>query len=91
MKTFLSPKVKLKKSKIGKGLFAVKNITKGEVVIDYSTGTGKMISERESNILLKKGKDYMIQIDDDLFFAATNKKSLRIQIFLTIHVTPPVA
>ncbi len=47
MKSYLSPKIQLKKSRIGKGLFAVEKIKKGELIVDYSKGPGKLISERE--------------------------------------------
>ena len=75
--SILSLKVCLRKSGIGgKGLFAVENISKGEVMVDYSTGPGKYVKTAEADALYEEGNDYMLQVDDDLFFAATEEREL---------------
>ena len=76
MSSYLSKKIKVDKSFAGKGLFANEKLKKGELVIDFSKGTGKYISGKQADKLYKSGKDFMIQVDDDLFFAATNYREL---------------
>ena len=74
MPSFLSSKIKLQNSsKSGRGLFAIEEIKKGEVVADYTTGFGKFVTTKEADEIYDKGLDHMIQVDDDLFFAATEK------------------
>ncbi len=51
----------------------VDKIKKEELVADYSKGFGKYVNSKEADELYKKGWDHMIQVDDDLFFAATKK------------------
>jgi len=74
MPSFLSPKTKTQDSpKSGKGLFVVEEIKKGEVIADYTNGFGRYINGKEADELYEKGFDQMVQIDDDLFFAATKE------------------
>lgn len=75
-KSFLSPKVKLQKTKIGKGLVVKKPIQVGELVVDFSTGPGKHLSLKKADQLYDLGSDYMIQVGENEFFVATNKKEL---------------
>jgi hypothetical protein len=82
MKSYISSKVKLGKSKIGKGLFVLKKIRKGELIIDFAKGPGKFLTTKEADKLYEKGNDYMIQVNDDLFFVATNKEELEDADFL---------
>ncbi|OHA93488.1 MAG: hypothetical protein A3H52_02220 [Candidatus Zambryskibacteria bacterium RIFCSPLOWO2_02_FULL_39_26] len=71
MASYISPKVKNRFSQTsGRGLSAVEEISKGEIVADYTNGTGEYIDTEKSDELFEKGNDHMIQIDDDLFFAA---------------------
>ncbi len=74
MPSFLSTKIKLQNSpKSSRGLFATEEIKQDEVAIDYTDGFGKYINNKEADALYEKGFDHMIQVDDDLFFAATNE------------------
>ena len=74
MSSYISPKVKVGNSdKSGKGVFAIEKINRGEIVGDYTDGFGKYINTAEADKLYEKGFDHMIQVDDDLFFAATNE------------------
>ena len=63
-------------------MFAVEPIATGEVVVDYSDGTGKILSTKEADALYEQGNDYMLQVDDDLFFVATNGEELEDADFL---------
>ena len=74
MSSYLSNKVKVSPSETsGKGLFADQKIDKNELIADYSLGLGKYVSAQEADILFDSGQDHMIQVDDDLFFAATHE------------------
>ncbi len=76
-KSYLSPKVELRSSGIGgKGLFAREPIAKGELTVDYSTGPGTYLTTSEADRLYDQGNDYMLQVDDDRFFVATNESEL---------------
>lgn len=88
MKSYISEKVKMKKSRIGKGLFALKNIRTGELIIDFTKGPGKFLKTKYADRLYEKGNDYMIQVDDDLFFAAANKKELEDADFINHSCDP---
>ena len=71
MTTYTSSKVRNRFSQTsGRGLFAVEKINKGEIIADYTNGTGEYIDTQKSDELFEKGNDHMIQVDDDLFFAA---------------------
>jgi uncharacterized protein len=54
------PKVKTKRSSAGLGLFALEDIEKEQVIIEY---TGERISEEEAN---KRGGRYLFQVTDTL-------------------------
>lgn len=74
MPSYISPKVKIRDSKkSGKGLFGIKGIKKDEVVADYTDGLGEYVNSRKADELYEKGFDHMIQVGDDLFFAAVKK------------------
>ena len=90
MKSFLSPKVKLKKSSIGQGLFALKKIRKDEVVVDFLTGPGQYlpVGGKVEKQLFRAGYDYMIQVDDKQFFAATDQKELEAADYINHSCTP---
>ena len=88
MKSFMSQKIEKRKSKTGFGLFAVEKIKKGDLLIDFSTGPGKFLTEEEAQVLYAQGNDYMLQIDDDLFFVATNKEELEDVDFLNHSCDP---
>lgn len=88
MKSYISPKVKIKKAKIGLGLYSTKTINRDEVLVDYVNAPGQFLTTKEADILYEKGMDYMLQIDDDLFFAATNGKELEISDYLNHSCDP---
>jgi len=70
--SYSSSKVEMRNSHIsGRGLFAKESIQKGELVISFENGKGKFINSTEADILYDAGNDHMLQINDDLFFAAT--------------------
>ena len=56
----------------GRGLFAREKIKKDELLISFESGKGKFINSEEADKLYAKGNDHILQVDDDLFFAATN-------------------
>ena len=63
-KTWINPKLKLKKSNTqGKGLFALERIKKGETVVIFG---GQYVSSEEAQIAKKHGKAVM-QWDEDLY------------------------
>ena len=88
MVLFLSKKVRIKKSKIGKGLFAIKRIRRGSLIIDYFQGKGKFLCLHDYDRLYNNGFDYDIQIDDDLFFAPISKKDLQDADYLNHSCNP---
>lgn len=74
MPSYISPKVKIGDSKrSGKGLFAVDKIRKDEVAADYAGGLGEYVDSKKADELFRQGHDHMIQVDDDLFFAAVKE------------------
>lgn len=75
-KSYISPKVKKGKSRAGWGIFAVEEIDKGELLVDFTNGRGKLIGLEETGRLYDQGNDYMIQIADDKYFAVTNLQEL---------------
>jgi len=77
MASYISPKIKVGMSKkTGNGLFAIEKINKDEVVGDYTGGFGEFLDTKEADKIYDKGLDHMIQVDDDLFFAATDKSEI---------------
>lgn len=88
MKSYISFKVKLSKSKNGKGLFALEKTRKGELIIDFSKGPGKFLTTKEADKFYEKDNDYMIQVDDDLFFAVTDQEELEDADFLNHSCNP---
>ncbi|KKT57180.1 MAG: hypothetical protein UW81_C0005G0017 [Candidatus Giovannonibacteria bacterium GW2011_GWC2_44_9] len=71
--SYSSPKVEMQNSPIsGRDLFAKRKIKKGELLVSFESGKGKFINSEEADKLYVKGNDHMLQVDDDLFFAAAN-------------------
>jgi len=71
MASYISPKVENRFSEISeRGLFVVEDVKKGEIVADYTNGLGEYVNSKKADELFKQGRDHMIQVDDDLFFAA---------------------
>lgn len=87
-KSFVSSKVSLQKSRIENGLFANAKILAGELLIDFTSGPGKYITLKEANRLVNAGNDYMLQVGDDKFFAATSKVELEEADFLNHSCEP---
>lgn len=88
MESYLSPKVKIRQGKIGKGLFAVEKIGKGELIADFASGRGRLMPAEEADRLYKAGNDYMLQVDDNLFFAAADKNELEDADFINHSCNP---
>lgn len=72
MASFLSEKAILGTTSYGKGLFARYPIFYGEIVIDFTDGTGSIVSREYAMQMFDQGWDYDIQIDDDAFFVPLN-------------------
>lgn len=88
-KSYLSPKIHLRVSTIGgKGLFALTTIPKGELLIDYGAGPGQYLNGRDADTLYEQGNDYMLQVDDDRFFVATNEEELEDADFVNHSCDP---
>lgn len=87
-KSYISKKVEVKECKIGKGVFAKEKILKDELIIDFSTGPGKILKDEEMKKFFDAGYDYALQIDDDALFAATNDKELEDGDFLNHSCNP---
>ncbi|MFC1687896.1 SET domain-containing protein [Patescibacteria group bacterium] len=76
-KSFVSPKVELRESATdGKGIFAKEKISQGEVIVDSRNNPGTYMPEPEAEEIFKKGRDYMLQVDDNLFAVTTEKEIL---------------
>jgi len=88
MKSYISPKIKISKAKIGKGLFATEKIFQDEIIIDFTSGPGKFLSTQQADELYEKGDDYMIQVDEDLFFVATSQEELEDVDFINHSCSP---
>ncbi len=69
----MSVKLEKRKNEIGFGIYTNAKISKGELLVDYSTGPGQMIGSEKAGELYDQGKDYMIQVDDDKWFAAVDE------------------
>jgi SET domain-containing protein len=63
------PKVSVKKSSAGLGLFAEEPIKKGQLIIEY---TGERISEEEAN---RRGGRYLFQVTDELVIDGKERKN----------------
>jgi len=89
MHSYRSPKIERRNSSLDrKGLFAKQHIFKDELLIDFSSGPGKFVSLKESDALYNKGYDYMIQVNDDLFFAAVDDDDLEDEDFINHSCEP---
>ncbi|MBU6232421.1 MAG: SET domain-containing protein-lysine N-methyltransferase [Patescibacteria group bacterium] len=65
---YLSPELEDRNSPIeGGGLFAKEHISKGELLLDFSTYNDRQISRSEADKLYLKGFDHLLQVDDDAF------------------------
>lgn len=86
---YSSPKVEVRESTVaGKGVFAKEKIMKDELIFDFSGGKGDMISAKEAQVLFDAGNDYMIQVDDDLYFAAMNDSDVETCDYLNHSCDP---
>jgi hypothetical protein len=64
------PKVKVKRSSAGLGLFAVEDIKKEQIVIEY---TGDRIPQEEAN---RRGGRYLFEVTDTLVIDGKNRKNI---------------
>lgn len=87
-KSFVSSKVELKESNIGKGLFAKEKILKDEIVVDFSKGPGKILKDKEFKKFFDSGYDYGIQVEEDAIFAATGDEELEEADFINHSCNP---
>lgn len=70
--SYCSPKVEMRESVIsGNGLFAKENIGKGEIVVNFDGGKGKIVDLKTADEFYESGNDNQIQVGDDEFFYAT--------------------
>ena len=77
MPSFVSSKVKIGSSKTsGKGLFAIQPIHKGEILVDYTDAKAQWVDTQKAIELYDGGLDHMIQVDDDLYLAATGPEEI---------------
>jgi SET domain-containing protein len=65
-----TPKVAVKRSSAGLGLFAAKPLSRGELVIEY---TGERISEAEAN---RRGGKYLFELNDDWAIDGKGRENL---------------
>ena len=71
---YFSPKLEDRTSKINsRGLFAVKRIHKGEVILDLSSIKAMTVSKAEADKKYKYGFDYMLQIAYNKFIVIVVK------------------
>jgi hypothetical protein len=87
-KSFVSPKLSISKTKIGKGLIAIQRILKDEVVVDFSGALGEIVNNGKAAELFRSGHDYSIQIDDDQFFASVGEEDLEEADFINHSCNP---
>lgn len=71
-RSYLTPKAHVRECKIGKGIFAVERIGKGEVVIDFTTGPGIYLPLLEAQKHEEAGNHFIIQVSETTFLAAVN-------------------
>jgi SET domain-containing protein len=64
------PKVKVKRSSAGLGLFAAEDIKKDQLIIEY---TGERISDEEAN---QRGGRYLFAVTDDLVIDGTGRENI---------------
>ena len=74
--------------KSGKGLFVIEDINKDELIADYTGGFGECVDGKKADELFKKGWDHMIQVDDDLFFAAIKEGDFEDADFINHSCNP---
>jgi uncharacterized protein len=70
--SFFSPKLTVRDCRIGRGIFAVQPVAKGERLLDFSTGPGKYLNTREAYLHEKAGNHYIIQVEDELYLVAVD-------------------
>ena len=89
LKSYLSPKTKVKKSSIvGKGLFAIEPIKKGGIICIKG---GRIVDLKASTKLEKIVGDSFFQIDDNFVLGPLNKKEVsKIMMFLNHSCNPNV-
>lgn len=72
MGSYVSPKLEVRESIIsGKGLVAIKEIKKEELVIDYTHNPQRAVSIKEGRLFDKGILDYSMQIDEDILLIPT--------------------
>ena len=64
------PVIKVKRSSAGLGLFAAEDISKEQLIIEY---TGERVDEDEAN---KRGGRYLFQVNDNLVIDGTGRENV---------------
>ena len=89
MKSYVSEKVKLQKSKKGgEGLYAISKIKKDQIIVDYEGAPGKFLTAVEGDKLYDEGNDFMMQVDDGHYFVATSEDELEDADFINHSCDP---
>jgi hypothetical protein len=89
MASTLSQKVRLGTGGVsGKGLFATQHILLNEVIADYTLGKGEYVDSKKADTLFNKGQDHMIQVEDDIFFAAVAEDDFEDADYINHSCTP---
>ena len=65
--SYISSKVRVKESKIGKGIFAIEKILKGETITDSTGGPVRYLSGKEASVYPAELKRYLFQTDEDQY------------------------
>lgn len=89
MKSCSSPKVEMRQSVVhGKGLFAKESISAGEIVVNFDGGRGQFITLVEADSLYDRGNDHMIQVGENLFFAAVSDSDMETEDLINHSCNP---
>ena len=64
------PKVKVKRSRTGLGVFALEDIAKGQLIVEY---TGERISNAEAD---RRGGRYLFAVTDDIVIDGKGRENL---------------
>ncbi len=68
MKSYFSSKLEVRPCNIGKGIFVVQPIAKGELLLDFNQGPGRRLKTKEAYKHEARGCHYIIQIEDHWYW-----------------------
>lgn len=87
--SYSSPKVEMRGSSIsGRGLFAKGLIKRGKLIVDFNGGKGKFVDSSEADRLYSHGDDYFLQVENNLYFAATRKDEIENEDYINHSCNP---